>query len=70
MIMEIFGIGPSKKVGDLKNMIREAILEGEIENSFEAAYPFMLEKAADMDLKPVRQIFGGGSSDKISWLII
>jgi poly(A) polymerase len=53
MIMEIFGIGPSKKVGDLKNMIREAILEGEIENSFEAAYRFMIGKAADMDLKPV-----------------
>ncbi len=56
MIMEIFGIGPSKKVGDLKNMIREAILEGEIANSFEAAYPFMLEKAAAMDLKPVGQL--------------
>jgi poly(A) polymerase len=53
MIMEIFGIGPSKKVGDLKNMIREAILEGEIENSFEAAYRFMIDKAAEMDLKPV-----------------
>jgi len=53
MIMEIFGIGPSKKVGDLKNMIREAILEGEIANSYEAAYQFMLEKAAAMDLKPV-----------------
>jgi poly(A) polymerase len=56
MIMEIFGIGPSKKVGDLKNMIREAILEGEIANSFEAAYPFMLEKAAAMNLKPVGQL--------------
>jgi poly(A) polymerase len=53
MIMEIFGIGPSKKVGDLKNMIREAILEGEIANSYEAAYQFMMEKAAAMDLKPV-----------------
>jgi poly(A) polymerase len=61
MIMDIFGIGPSKKVGDLKNMIREAILEGEIPNSFEAAYPFMLEKAAAMDLKPVRQFYGGSS---------
>jgi poly(A) polymerase len=53
MIMDIFGIGPSKKVGDLKNLIREAILEGEIANSYEAAYPFMLEKAAALDLKPV-----------------
>jgi poly(A) polymerase len=60
MIMEIFGIGPSKKVGDLKNLIREAILEGEISNSFDAAYQYMLLKATDMDLKPVGQKEGGG----------
>jgi len=59
MIMEIFGIGPSKKVGDLKTLIREAILEGEIENTFDSAYQFMLIKAADMGLKPVRQFQGG-----------
>jgi poly(A) polymerase len=64
MIMEVFGIEPSKKVGDLKNLIREAILEGEIENSFEAAYPFMLEKAVAMDLKPVGHLYGGKSSIK------
>jgi poly(A) polymerase len=64
MIMETFGIGPSKKVGDLKNLIREAILEGEIENSFETAYHYMLEKALDMNLKPVRQFDGGGSPIK------
>ena len=55
MIMEIFGISPCKKVGDLKNMIREAILEGEIPNSYAAAHQFMLEKAVTMDLKPIRQ---------------
>jgi putative nucleotidyltransferase with HDIG domain len=54
MIMEVFGIKPSRQVGDLKNMIREAILDGEIENSFDAAYRYMMEKAAAMDLKPVK----------------
>ena len=61
MIMQTFGIGPSKKVGDLKNMIREAILEGEIPNTYQAAYPYMLEKAATMDLKPVGQFLAGDS---------
>ena len=45
-------------------MIREAILEGEIENSFDAAYRYMLDKAAAMDLKPVGQLYGGESSTK------
>jgi len=58
LIMEVFGIGPSKKVGDLKNMIREAILEGEIENTLEAATQYMLRRGAEMDLKPVRGVEG------------
>jgi putative nucleotidyltransferase with HDIG domain len=53
MIMEIFGLKPCKKVGDLKNMIREAILDGEIENSYNAAYEYMMKMAATLDLKPV-----------------
>jgi poly(A) polymerase len=44
-IMKIFGLGPSKTIGILKNEIKEAILEGEIRNSYNDAYAFMLKRA-------------------------
>lgn len=54
MIMDIFGIAPCKKVGDIKNAIKDAILDGEIENNYEAAFDFMLKKAKALDLEPVK----------------
>ncbi|MGN6494443.1 MAG: CCA tRNA nucleotidyltransferase [Agriterribacter sp.] len=54
MIMEIFGIPPCKKVGDIKNAIKDAILDGEIENNYDAAYDFMLKTARELNLEPVK----------------
>lgn len=41
MIMETFQIGPGREVGQIKNEIREAILEGIIPNDQDAAVEFM-----------------------------
>jgi putative nucleotidyltransferase with HDIG domain len=52
-IMEVFGLQPCRAVGEIKNAIKDGILDGDIENNYEAAYAFMLEKAAAMGLQPV-----------------
>jgi poly(A) polymerase len=52
-IIMAFGIKPGKKVGVIKNAIREAILDGIIQNEHEAARRFMLEKGVELGLTPV-----------------
>ncbi len=54
LIMETFGIKPSKVIGEIKNSIKEAILEGVIHNDFDEAFQFMLKEAEKHGLKPVK----------------
>ncbi|MBO4589743.1 MAG: HD domain-containing protein [Bacteroidaceae bacterium] len=51
-IMETFGMEPCAEVGTLKALVKDAILDGIIPNEHEAAYAYLLEKAAEMGLKP------------------
>lgn len=52
LIMSTFNIPPCRQVGIIKNAIREAILDGIIENQYECSYQFMLQEAAKMGLSP------------------
>lgn len=47
-IMEIFNLPPCKKVGDLKNALKDAILDGIIPNEREAALLFLSDKAKEI----------------------
>ncbi|MGM9736080.1 MAG: HD domain-containing protein [Candidatus Cryptobacteroides sp.] len=63
-VMELFGIEPCNTIGCLKEAVKNAILDGEIENTFEAADIYMRNMAAGMGLFPAGSVQGNDDSGK------
>lgn len=51
LIMERYNIAPCKEIGIIKEFIKNAILDGVIENNYEQAYALMEQKAAELGMK-------------------
>ena len=51
--MKAFDLSPCKEIGIIKSEIKEAILDGEIQNNRKEAYEFMLEIGRKLKLKAV-----------------
>ncbi len=50
IIMETYGIGPCRVIGDIKEIIKNAILDGEIPNDYDAAFALMERLAEERGL--------------------
>lgn len=53
LVMATYGIPPCREIGEIKEYVKEAILDGVIPNEYGAALALMKAKAAEMGLKPV-----------------
>jgi len=53
-VMEVYGISPCSEIGRLKEMIKEAILDGVIGNNFEEADAYMRQRAPELGLVAIK----------------
>lgn len=52
-VMQVYGVPPCKQIGQIKEMVKEAILDGIIGNNFEEADAFMRQHASELGLHEV-----------------
>ena len=51
-VMDTFGLRPSREVGLIKDVIKDAILDGDIPNDYAAAYGLMMRRASQLGITP------------------
>ena len=54
-VMQVYGIPPCKEIGELKEMVKEAILDGVIGNDFAEADAYMRLRAPELGLNAVER---------------
>ena len=54
-IMDTFGLKPSREVGEIKDVIKDAILDGVIQNDYAQAYGLMMRRAAELGIAPAHR---------------
>jgi len=56
MIMTVFGLKPGKTIGDIKEALKEAVLEGKIRNEFDESYDYLLTLGRELGLNVVKSL--------------
>ncbi len=56
IIMDTFGLNPCQEIGEIKARIKEAILEGEIQNDPKEAFDLMIKIGAEMGLETIKKV--------------
>jgi tRNA nucleotidyltransferase/poly(A) polymerase len=64
MIMEVFGLKPGKEIGQIKEQIREGILEGRIRNTMAECLFIAIQVAAGLGVSPAADFDGQAFLDR------
>ena len=53
--MKLFNLNAGREIGILKNAIKDAILDGKVKNNKKDALKFIIQKAKELNLEPVKE---------------